>query len=31
MLQKFKSLDDRLRGLFDEFMLAIKGAETKGV
>jgi hypothetical protein len=31
MLQKFKSLDDRLKELFDEFMLAIRGAEAKGV
>lgn len=30
-VQKFKSLDDRLRGLFDEFMLAIRGAGSKGV
>ena len=31
MLQGFKSLEDRLKGLFDEFMLAIRGAEAKGV
>lgn len=29
--QKFKFLDDRLKGLFDEFMLAIRSTEAKGV
>ena len=31
ILQKFGSLDNRLNGLFDEFMLAIRGAEAKGI
>jgi hypothetical protein len=30
VLQKFNSLDDRLKGLFDEFMLAIRGTDAEG-
>ena len=30
MVQKVKSLDYQLKGLFDEFMLAIRGTEANG-